>query len=286
MLATGLLFILTVLSLITTLNSASAIIINSVDSDILRPGQQGTLSVYVKNDFDYDVEDVSLSLDLSNTPFSTIGSTEDSVDEITEGDKEQFIFTLTVNTNAKPGDYNIPYALTYKNATSQKKGTFGVKIRANADLDYSASLDNPVIGEKSKLSLKIVNKGIGEAKFVTVKIVPEGYTLLSEDSIYIGSINSDDFETASFDIIVTNSAPTLIAVVNYNDLDNRLYTSNVALPLTVYSKDKAYELGIKTKSKIGLYIGIIILIIIIFIVIRSIRKRMRKNKSLKNVNGK
>ena len=35
-----------------------------------------------------------------------------------------------------------------------------------------------------------MNKGIGEAKFVTVKIVPEGYTLPSEDSIYIGSINN------------------------------------------------------------------------------------------------
>jgi len=269
-----------------TAQIASAIFIESTESDIILPGKSGQLTILVENDLDYDIEDISLSLDLTNTPFITIGSSEDSVNEIQEDDYEKFIFTLGANINAKPGDYNIPYTLEYKDAPSIKKGTIGIKIRAETELNFISSLDNPIKGEKSKLSLKIVNKNLGEAKFVSVKLVPDGFTLLSEDSIYIGNIDSDDFETANFNIIINNISPTLIATINYYDLDNKHYSKQIALPLNVYTIEKAYELGIKKRSYVSYYISILFLIIIIWLISRAIRKKIRKRKSLQSANAR
>jgi len=110
--------------------------------------------------------------------------------------------------------------------------------------------------------------------------------LLSEDSIYIGNIDSDDFETANFDIIINSVSPTLIATVNYYDIDNKQYSKQIALPLNVYTIEKAYELGIKSKSYTAFYVIIILIILIIWLVSRTIRKRIRKRKSLQSANAR
>lgn len=279
-------FIISTLIMLFTMQITSAVFIENTDSDIISPGKSGKIIILVENDFDYDIQDVSLSLDLTNTPFITIGSSEYSINEIQEDDNEEFVFTLAANINTKPGDYNIPYTLDYEEASSVKKGTIGVKVRAETNLNFISSLDNPIKGEKSTLSLKIVNKDLGEAKFVSVKLVPDGFTLLSEDSIYIGNIDSDDFETANFDTIINSVNPTLIATINYYDIDNKYYSKQIAIPLNVYTTERAYELGIKKRSNASYYIIIILIILLIWFVSRTIRKRIRKRKSLQSANAR
>lgn len=278
--------LIALVALLALTSISSAILIQDVQSDTIYPGKEGQLRVEVENDLSDDIEDVTLSLDLTNTPFSTAGSSEDTIDQIDSDDSDTFVFTLTTSTAAKEGDYNIPYTLTYKNASSIKKGTLGIKIRAKTNLDYSISIDNPVKGEQAKITLKIINKGLGDASFVSVKLVPDGYTLLSEDSTYIGSIASDDFETTSFNVMITSLNPTLIATIDYEDIDNKHYTKDITLPLNVYSEQKAYELGIKTKSNAALYISILVLIIIIWLIVRAIRKFLRKRKSVQSANSR
>ena len=285
-------FYITMIALVTLIapllltSISSAILIQDVKSDTIYPGKEGQLRVEVENELNDDIEDVTLSLDLTNTPFSTTGSSEDTIDQIDSDDSDTFIFTLTTSATAKEGDYNIPYILTYKNISSTKKGTIGVKIRAKTNLDYSVSIDNPIEGEQAKMTLKIINKGLGDARFVSVKLIPDGYTLLSEDSTYIGNIASDDFETTSFDISITSLNPILTATIDYEDLDSKHYTKDIALSLNVYSEQKAYELGIKTKSKGMIYISILILIILTWFIVRTIRKFLRKRKSVQSAKSR
>lgn len=274
------------ISIIIALNSASAIIIKDIQSDILNPGKSGKLTVMIENDLSDYIEDVSMSIDLSNSPFSTIGSSEDTIDEIEDDETDTFVFTLSANTDAKTGDYNIPYTITYKNANTTKRGTLGVKVRANSNLDFVTALDNPIVGEKASLSLKIINKGLGDAKFVSIEVEPSGYTLLSEKKVYIGSITSDDYETASFDIILKSTTPNLIAEIEYEDFDGKKYIENIDLQLKAYTLEKAVELGIISKNSTSAYITIIILIVIIWLVIRAIRKVMRKRKNAQSANNK
>ncbi|MEK6927602.1 MAG: hypothetical protein AABX11_04155 [Nanoarchaeota archaeon] len=265
-------------------SSASALIISSVDSDTIAPGQEGNVKITIKNNLDYDIEDVSFALDFSSAllPLSSKGSSEETISDISEDDKESVTFTIRADSSAKVGDYKVPFTITYltsNNSIKVQTGTIGVRVSASPNLDFSASVDSPVIGEKTKLSLKLLNKGLGEAKFVSISLTPEGYTLLSDNSEFISSIDSNDFDTASFDIILKSKSATLSGTVEYRDLDNKVYTESINLSLTVYSKDEAIKNGIITKSNTSFYVLLILILLVIWFIWRAIKKRNRLKKS-------
>ena len=283
-----------VAGLFICINLASAMIINNVEQGKIYPGESGSVSVEVKNTFGEDIEDVSLVLDFSMLPFSTVGSAEQSADGIDEDDTETFDFTLKAGNDAKPGDYNIPYIITYANPDAieitvngsttlmnpviVKKGTIGVSIGAKTEIDYSIETQNPVIGQKGKVTLKMINRGFGDIKFVSVKASPSGFTLISDDENYIGTVNSNDFETASYDVVFNNENAKITATVKYKDFDNKDIVQNVELPVKVYTPQEAIELGIIQKSNSMVYVGIIITLILLYVIYRTIKKRNKKKR--------
>src|SRR3989344_5796103 len=234
------------LAILLTLNLASAVMINSIDVPQLAPGQEGQIRIEIENILTEDVQDVSLSLSFTNLPFIPIGTSEQSVDEIQEDDEENFVFRIKANSNTIPSDYEIPYTLKYEvnGEAKERKGTIGVSVSA--------------------------------------QVLPDGLTLLSEDEVYIGEVASDDFETAAFDVLFNKVNADLTAIVEYKDFDNKLVTETINLPVTVYSKEKALELGIIQPNKVPYYIGGIVLIIILFIIYRSIKKRRRLRRSMQS----
>lgn len=267
--------------LVFAVNLASAMIVYSVDSDNFQPGSSGEVTIKIKNTLGSTVDDVSLSLDLSNVPFVSTGSSEDSTSELNRGKIETFDFELKASSSAKLGDYDVPYTLTYKlnNTLQTKKGTIGLSIQANPDLVYSATTENPVSNTQGKIILNIINKGLGDAKFVDVTVTPDGYTLLSDDEIYIGTISSDDSQTASFDVSFTGTNPSLNAQVEYRDFNNQKITKVVSLPVTVYTQQRAIELGIIQKSYTLYYAIAVVIILIIWFFWRRSRRKKRMSRA-------
>ena len=188
------LLIFVIISLSINLNLTSAVVVNSVSVDSLSPGQEGTIRIEIENIFEEDVTDVSISLDFTNTPFTPIGNSEDGIDELNEGGEEDFVFRFKASNDASPGDYQILYKIEFKkdDKIEKREGTLGVTVQANTELSYSVSTETPVIGKEGKITLKVINKGFSDAKFVLVRVIPEGYTLLSEDEVYIGGIAFSD----------------------------------------------------------------------------------------------
>jgi hypothetical protein len=283
------LYILVVLILITaSLSFVSALTISEVSMPNLTPGDEKALSVKVKNNLGEDVSDVSMNLAFAGKPFIPVGSSEDQVDEILDDKSETFKFKIKASNDVKPGDYELPYALSYKddkNNLKQKTGTIGFSVIGDSEMDFVLLKDNPIVGQKGKVALKIINKGFGAAKFVSVKAIPTDYDLLSEDKIYIGNINSDDFETASFDVIFKNENGIFSAVVEYSDFDNQKITKNINLLLNAYTTQKAIELGIIKKSNTAVYVSVIIILFIIWLIYRSWKKRARLRKA-REANGR
>ena len=277
-----------IILLVLFLSAVSALSV-SVDSDSFSaPGTEGKVRVDVENTLDDDIEDVSVSLQLTSVPFSSVGSSQDSVDSIDSDDEETFSFTLKSANDLKPGDYKIPYTLSYKvnDESKEETGTIGITVKGNPDLGITASLDNPVINKQGKVNLKIINKGFGDARFVTLTSDSSGMTFLSETEIYIGTISSDDFETASYDVMFKKTNPTINVQVEYVDFDNKKVVKEFDVPLTVYSQEKAKELGIIKPNRIPLYIGIIVVIIILWFVYRNVQKRRRMRRSMRETKWK
>lgn len=270
-----------IFSLFLLLSTASAVYIKNLDIDTLTPGNEGIIQATIENDGANDIEDVSMSINLANLPLSSVGSTQDSVNEISEDDKETLGFRIKAAPSAKPGDYQIPYLITYTENDEPKSqtGTFGISIVAQPELTFTLSQENSVIGQQGRVTLKVVNKGLADAKFVSVRVNPSGYALLSENQQYLGTISSDDFETATFDVIYNRIDANFNAVIEYTDFNNQKQTKPVSLPINVYTPQKALQLGIIQPNYTIYYILAGVVVIILIFVWRSIRKRRRLKRS-------
>ena len=261
---------------------ASAMTVNSVSVDDIAPGTEGVIRIEIENTLSETAEDVNLNLNFLGLPFIPIGSSSGGVNEIKEDDEENFAFRIRASNDIAPGDYQIPYILTFRinNGLQTRTGSIGVSIKAQPELSYSSDIENPVVGRQGKISLKIVNKGMADARFVSVDINPSGFTLLSEKEVYIGTVDSDDFETAVFDVVFISEKPKLTATVSYTDFENNKKTDEINLPLKIYTRKKAIELGIIQRNNWPFYIGIVAVLIIIWFIWRAVRKRQRMKRSL------
>jgi hypothetical protein len=275
--------ILTFIILLLAISPASAIIIKSVIVDPVAPGGQGTIRIEVENTLNTDKEDVSISLKFTETPFIPVGKSQETAEEIDEGDEEDFVFRIRTDIDTNPGNYEIPYILEYEDDGDEKtrEGTIGIQVQAEPELTFSASTENPVVGRQGQVTLRIINKGLFDARFVTVKVLPEGYTLLSESEAYIGEVESDDFETENFNVVFGKTNPNFRAVVSYRNFDNEEVLQQVDIPLTVYTQERALQLGIIQQSSVGFYVGLVIVIIILIVIWRTVKKRRRLKKSMK-----
>ena len=265
-------------------NLISAIIVDA-DYVTLYPGEEKTVTLNVENNENFDIEDISISLDLSQVPFTTVGSSTKDIDDLDEGDDDSVKFTLRASTDITPGDYDIPYTVKYTNAgnnsqNTTEQGSFGIRVSAKTDLDFSAETrDAAILGRAGQVSLEIVNRGLGEVKSVSVEISPEGFELLSSNKIFIGTIDSDDSDTAVFDVIYKNQNPTLSARVTYKDFDNIDQVETIDIPFKAYTEEQALQLGLIKKSNTLYYILGILILLIIWYVWKKIKKKRKKEEA-------
>lgn len=262
--------------------SAEGLIVTDAAALDLAPGEQGRVEFVIKNTFSNDVEDVSLSLNLQGLPLSVVGSSESTLEEIEEDEDEETAFLLRVSPTAKPGDYQIPYTLTFKNSTRVKAGTLGIRIKGSVNLSLSLNAESPVVGGQGRLSYKIINTGFADARYVSLKIATEGMTLRSEDTVYIGDVSANDFETATFDVTYERAVPVVRTTLEYLDFSNEKQTRTILESPAVYTRDEAIERGIIKKSNTLLYTGIVITVIVLWIIWRAIRRRRRMKRSLQS----
>ncbi|MAG10946.1 hypothetical protein CMI44_01395 [Candidatus Pacearchaeota archaeon] len=273
---------ITLIFVVLTLNFASALVVDA-EYIVLYPGEEGRIEIEVENNFDFDIEKISIALELSDVPFVPISSSEKDIEDLDEDDEDTSTFRIRASTDITPGDYDIPYVVRYTNAENssieqeEKNGSFGIRVSARTNIDFSVESKDNIVGQQGTISLKVINQGLGEVKFVSVQIFPNGYELLSADKIYIGNIDSDDSDFATFDVLFGSPTPILSAKVEYKDFDNKAQTETIGLPVKVYTREKALELGlIKNANYVPYVIGGGILVL--WYIVRKVKKRRRNKK--------
>lgn len=262
---------------------ASALNIDSVSisPQEVAPGKSVEVKIVLDNNLDDDVSNVDVSLNLASVPFAPEKTTEVFFEEILSDKSKDAIFDLIANSDAESGVYKIPLAISYDTENgSEKKSTF-ISITINGKPELSLNADNFLLVGKNKLTIKITNSGLAKAKFLELNTQSgTGYNLISASKVYIGDLNSDDFDTFSLDIYAKNSGTIMVPVeMKYRDFANNDYTKDFDVPVRVYSQDEALKLGLVQKSNTGVYIGLAVLVIILYIVYSRLRKWQRKKKA-------
>ena len=256
--------------------SVESVIVNKVS-----PGEEGIIKVSVENDGDRDIEFLSFNIDFPENNIIPIGSSEAFVNKLKENDDEMFAFKFRVANNLPAGTYSISYSIRYEEDNDERKqsGTIGIVVSAEPELEIVAEIQNPIIGQTGKLNIRVVNKGLADARFVSLSVESEDITILSEKSEYIGTIESDDFESTSFDVAYNKKLSRILVNVEYKDFDNNKQTMSTIIPLRAYTRNEAIERGILAKSNTTFYVVSIVILLIVWVLFRFIRKRRKRLKN-------
>jgi len=203
---------------------------------------------------------------------------------IDEDEKETFNFEIKSSSDLPPGDYNIPYQLKYfdQNGSSvTKEGTFGISVSAKTELVYEILEEDNIVGSKGKIYLKIINQGLGDIGFVSVKVLSNsGLEILSSSQEYLGTIDSDDFESAEFETVFKQTNAQIIFQISYKDFENNDEIETITLPVKVYTQEKAIELGLLKKPNYGIYVILLVLVFAFFGWRKYKKKRKNKLKTI------
>lgn len=304
---TSAVFLVLALALAWTLISislVSALTINSVNVNPqeIGPGETATIDIEIENNLNQDVTDVSVLLDLSgivasqvpgvastvlDVPFAPYDSSnEKAIDELEDNEDKNFNFKIIASPDAKAGLYKIPLEVSYtdEQGTVHNKESL-ISLTVNSKPEIAIELEDGLLlkGQNNKITLRIINRGLSDAKFLEIKVGSSTqYSLLSNDKVYIGDIDSNDFDSASFQLFFKENALSRVGMpvsVSYSDITNKEYTDEFNVEMKVYSRETALQLGLMQKSRTSLYIGIVVALLVLWLLWRGIKRRRKRKKA-------
>lgn len=245
------------------------------------PGERSSLDITVENLAGTSLKDVSVKLDLdtetsmttgtvlSDLPFAPVYSTtEKKVRYLSGGDSQVFSFNLMTYSNAESRLYKIPMTISYTDesgTTYSKTDLVGVVVGAVPKLTtLLEESDIRSAGGSGEVTIKLINKGVTNVKFLNIMIgESEEFDLLAASSeSYIGNLDSDDYDTVTFRIATSSDVTDKVTIplnIEYMDANNKPYTETVDLEMKILS---ASDLGEKSSNG-GATFGVIAVVIVV-----------------------
>lgn len=264
--------------------------IDSITStpDYFEPGKENQIVISLKNMADSPMRDVSVSLSLAGTtPFAPIGSgSEKRAYSIQQGETQDFSFMILSAPDTAMGVYKIPLTITYRDESNSNHtiaDVVGVVVNAKPKLDVR--LDSSAItssGSNGKVTIKIVNSGTGDVKFLNVKFSDsDEVKIISGENQYIGQLSSDDYETADITAYAEKTKASSILIpltLTYSDAMGNNYTQSENVEIRLYSAAEERAMGLNSgKSPVGIIL-VLAIVIIGIVIYRRRRKHSQKKQ--------
>ncbi len=193
-----------------------------------------------------------------------------------------------VDADADNKPYKIPITITYSDLFGQNFSQSNiVGIAVYDEPEYIVNLEESDIyvdGNKGRVIISISNTGPSDINYLTLKLLDsEDYEILSTDTIYVGNLESDDFETAEYDLFVKTDKKNvpLQLKMTYKDNYNNDFEKKIVLPgMKIFTQGEAVKFGlVKANSKAGMILPLMIFgLMALFWVYMFID--LRKNKNL------
>lgn len=264
--------------LVLTINTVNAqIVIKSVETTplIIKPGEIAEIKLVIWNTGNERINDINVKLDLTNLPLApSESSTEQNIERIYSDDTDMVIFRILVLPTADSMVYKIPVQITHNQ--TKKDSIISLDVQGKPDLTVAIEENKAeVIGTNGEVTIRLVNKGLGNIKFLNVKLLPsDSFDIISSDNSYVGDLKSGDTDSVSFKIRPNTKDLNLVLNLDYKDQNNNDYYSTKSLELRVYSREEAINLGILQKNNSIYYFAATILVVAYFI----LRARFKKKK--------
>lgn len=263
---------------------ASLIAISSIEPESIVPGQKTEVEFTFKNPTSTVIREITIKPKFTDTPFTPVNSiAERRISSLKPFEETTLSYELIADPSYASKPYKIPIFIEYNDHNGRftnKSDIIGLLIKP--DINYLLGVEETEIyskGNVGKLILSISNNGFSDMKFVSLKIIDsKDYNVIGNKEVYLGNLDSDDFETAEFKIKSKKSKNIPINVlINYRDTYNNEVSENKIINLPMYSIGAAVAYGLTERKKS--FINIIIYIIII-VFLYQWYKEWRKQKDI------
>ncbi len=268
----------------------------TMNPEKISPGSEAKVKFKLENLAGSVLKDIKLNLELrtatatttglsvTEQPFTPVGSgNEKTIRSIRPLESKEIEFDLFVDADAESKMYKIPYILTYSDETGtsfSREGIVGLMV--DAEPDISITLDETTIlkaGTRGTVDIKFVNKGFSDVKLVNLRLVEtQDYDILSNSEVYIGNVDSDDFESAEYELLMSNSVGGEVKLplkLEYKSANGKSYGKEISIVLNLPT---AEELKRRNSNGSNSGVGIIIVIVIVAAGILVWRWRKKKKK--------
>ena len=250
--------------------------------ETIAPGNRGEMSITLRNLADAQLKNIEVDLDLSsnNLPFATSKSSTKNIESIDSGQNDTVSFMINVDESAENGVYRLPIDLSYENEAGtgfEQSTTSGVVIGGRPSLEVGVNNENQITaGSTETVTLRVVNRGYGSANFVQMSMdSTDDFQILSPSTVYLGDMDSDDFQTAEYRIHVDQNASDLSLPIqlSYSDRDGE-QVEEQQVEMQIYTQQELQQLGLTPGgSMVPLAVGAVIVLAIVFYLWRRRRKK-------------
>lgn len=222
----------------------------------VEPGSTGEMILTLENLANSEFRNIDVNLDVSEIPVAPRETSRKRIPSVGPGETQNVTFNLDVGVDAENQLYKLPIRIDYQNQAGQELSvteTTGVNVGGFPNIDVDIDESNiRSSGQRGTVTFRILNKGEGQARFVEIRLLENGqYEIISEDSIYLGSMIADGYQTAEYDLYVEEGVEELKlpVVVNYRDGDgDHTYRFNVTREL--YTSDELRKYGISQSGSL------------------------------------
>jgi hypothetical protein len=236
--------------------------------ETIKPGEKATVNILVKNMAGTRMRDITMKLDLTFSsflransgmgdpmaafnalPFAPLGSTtEQRITQLAAGEEKTFTYNLIAYSDADSKVYKVPIYVTYYDelqAQHIKSDIIGLVVGSQPDMNIVVEDTDLTVGKNSgRVIIRFVNKGFTGIKFLNVETQhTDELDVLSSHNVYLGNVDSDDYDTAEFTVYLKNSPRGERTVhlplnIQYRDANNNLYEETISLPVEIIDPKK------------------------------------------------
>jgi len=226
------------------------------------PGATAELKITLTNNADSLLKNIRINLGIvdaqsAELPITPIGSTnEKMIENIGSDESKDVIFNLIADADAISKVYKLPITVSYSDILGKNYSKeYYTSLIIGEEPDLVASIEESEIitsGKAGKITLKFTNKGSSDIKFLNVILLDsDKYDIISSKEVYIGNIDSDDYESGEFNLYIkgTRSSSVQLPIqIEFKDANNKQFKKDVILQLPLYSSSKAQMYGLIAPS--------------------------------------
>ncbi len=242
------------------------------------PGQTINLKVNLKNNANSYVRDVVINLDVSSIEtFTPVGSTtEKRITGLGAGQTKELQYDLIVDPSAETKAYRIPLTVTYtESSAAEETSNHIVGVVVDSEADYQLDIEDTEVhtkGDVGKVTVSVSNVGTSELKFLTLELKEnKNYEIISNQRVYLGNLEPDDFKTAEYKIQSGSSKDVKLDFdVIYKDSYNKPFTDNKDVNLKMFSARQAVAYGLSQPN--GGIFNIFIYLIVLFFIFKTYKQ--------------